>query len=995
MVANAAAGLAEGGAGGLNVLSDPFGNLVGKPLVAIGAAAHDALAPVFGYHKFSPEERAALFDDEPQVGDQVAGAVQRAVGAPELSTVQPGSTGQSLVRSGVSGAVQMLGAGVGAGAGAGQLAVGTAAGGVGGVTGDAAQMVAPDEYKPVAGLVGNVLGGGVVAGGAGLARGAANSLVDAAAPALGRRNALMDSAGAPITTADGTAITATPRQVQTAGNELLQVTQDPVAVQNVLASPAPAAVQGIQPTTAQLTRDPGLAMQEYRVSRSGTPLEQAAFRGRQDANNDARVAALDQVVQGDPSAVPTEIQQQATAAEQARAAELARTQAEAQTQVEQTRQAGEQQVGGLQAQAGQALGAVGGDLPAGSDATIGQMLRQPIQESLAQTRQRESGLWNAIDPEGTLAVDMTPVRDKANEIAQSVGPNAAPPAGEEANILNTARALPDVQSFSDLTDLRSRLTSQIRDARIGGRDQEVRRLSQLLDGVHDTMEGSVAGKSASDNAAVQAGQMAPENAMSAKLQAEVDAYQQARRAQAGGDSGTNYSANIRGGSSGFSGADRTEISTGGSNGPSQGSASLQSQPLTPNFDEAAQQRYADARQATADRVATYKNAPGVGQALASGPTSGSFRTPDSAVPSVIVKPGPQGADTARAYLAAGGSPAALHQAAAYSLRQSAMRPDGTLDPAKYQAWAKSRASFLSQIPDAANRFGAAASAQGAVETATSAHSLALKQATVQAQRTVDEATASQAAAARAMQTSVLGKFLGAADPVPVVGQILRNKAMGAAHMEQLAKAVANNPEAKAGLQRAVAEYVQRDLIGNSKGATSDSGYIKNDRFQTFLRDSGPALAKVMTPEQLAGFRAVADSLDQANFSAQVGVGSPTAQLMAGRGETLLQKVGRELVGATAGSATGGSIGYVLGGPMGGSIGGTLGGLFGKALQAAREAGVQNIEHLKTEALLNPELFKLLTTKVTRENEPRVLNNFADQMRRISLVGTVQATNPHH
>lgn len=122
------------------------------------------------------------------------------------------------------------------------------------------------------------------------------------------------------------------------------------------------------------------------------------------------------------------------------------------------------------------------------------------------------------------------------------------------------------------------------------------------------------------------------------------------------------------------------------------------------------------------------------------------------------------------------------------------------------------------------------------------------------------------------------------------------------------------------------------------------------------------------------------------------MGSPTAQLTAGRGETLFQRIGREIAGATAGSAVGGGIGFAVGGPIGGSIGGTLGGLAGKALQSAREAGVQNIEHLKTEALLNPELFKLLMTKVSRQNESRVLNSFTDQMRRVSLVGAVQATN---
>ena len=55
------------------------------------------------------------------------------------------------------------------------------------------------------------------------------------------------------------------------------------------------------------------------------------------------------------------------------------------------------------------------------------------------------------------------------------------------------------------------------------------------------------------------------------------------------------------------------------------------------------------------------------------------------------------------------------------------------------------------------------------------------------------------------------------------------------------------------------------------------------------------------------------------------------------------------------------------------------------LQAAiREALERDVPH--------PDLFKLLMTKVTQQNENSVLNDFTNQMRRVSLVGAVQATN---
>src|SRR4051794_16531758 len=43
---NAAAGLTDVGAGVLNVASDPYANLVGRPLLTVGQTAYDFLAPM-------------------------------------------------------------------------------------------------------------------------------------------------------------------------------------------------------------------------------------------------------------------------------------------------------------------------------------------------------------------------------------------------------------------------------------------------------------------------------------------------------------------------------------------------------------------------------------------------------------------------------------------------------------------------------------------------------------------------------------------------------------------------------------------------------------------------------------------------------------------------------------------------------------------------------------------------------------------------------------
>ena len=91
---------------------------------------------------------------------------------------------------------------------------------------------------------------------------------------------------------------------------------------------------------------------------------------------------------------------------------------------------------------------------------------------------------------------MTPIRAQAKSILADISPNAAQPTGAEASILNTAANLPDVQSFKDLAALRQQVTDTIRGARsVPERAQEVRRLSMLLDGVHDTMSDAVSNPS--------------------------------------------------------------------------------------------------------------------------------------------------------------------------------------------------------------------------------------------------------------------------------------------------------------------------------------------------------------------------------------------------------------------------------------------------------------------------------------------------------------------
>lgn len=1386
LVANTVAGAEEGAAGLVNTATDPFGYLIGRPLVTAGMGAYNLGARVFGYQPLSAEFQHAMLDDDVKTpGGAVVDAAARAVGAPTPGEVAPGNALERYARAGAAGAVGMAALGPGGG-----LRQAAQTGALSGVGSQVASDVAPDDLKPAAGLVGGVVGpavpGAVAAPVRSVARVPLNALASYAGPAVGRTNALLDTAGQQFTTDLGQPLSATRGQLDLAATRARGMMSDPAAVQNALnAAPAPVATadgRPAGPTTGQLTRDPNLIAAEQQAAAGPAA---PAFQTRAAAQNDARVAAVRGVADGaDPAALPAALQRQAAEADAARGVQVQDAGRQSAADLAQAQQLLDQHRANLDQRAQQAAQAIGGDYPAGSDAQVGAAVRAPLDTAQQAAQTRETQLWQAIDPNGTLAVDMTPIRQRAGEVMSSIGPNAAKPSGTEASILGTAARLPDVQSFRDLQDLRQRLTSGIRAARSdpGADPQTVPRLSSLLDGVHDAMAGAVndadlpavsapatagpgAGAAAADDAGSQApavgsavytpsgrridvrygvreggditasqlpdgrpnpaypqelqprdrtraaseqqinhiantlipekvgpsastaegapivgpdgfvesgngralaiaqahanggpqaqayrdyltqqgydvsGMKAPvlvrerttpiadadrpafaddaganpisgmsaaeraaadakrlpgdtmdlwrggdvtdaknrdfvrafaqhvlpqgehaafmtddaalstegasriKNALTqraygsndlvsalaeqadpnirafgnalqdaagpmAKLRSAIDAgnvssssdlakplveaanlVQNARRTntplaeavaqrdafdqrdpmvepllraaygddlsgrisrakfsdllshyadeaqQQGGLFGGNLNraqmveeaaqkygyrngqaeASAPGTAPGIgagAGQNRDQTLRPGDGAPGQAAPKLGSgtsaagtspgdrnraaiaaapaQQLTANFDRAAADRYAAARQATADRVATFKAAPGVGQVLQNGPAG--FRTADNAVPGAIVRTGPAGADVARAYLRAGGTPEALSDAAAFSLRQAAMK-DGVIDPTKYAAWAQQRASFLSQIPDAAARFGAAADATRAAQAGGKMADTLMKQAAGVAQRTVDDAMAARAAATKAEQTSVAGKFLGNADPVRQVGAILRSPTAeaDAAHLARLTE---NDPEARAGLRRAVAAYILRDLKGNSETATSADTFLKGDQLQTFLRNSGPALAKFMTPADMQGLRGVADSLAQSGVAAARGKGAGTANLgQGGVAVPLVHRIAQEVFGAALGGVSGAGVGSFIAGPIGATVGSMAGAAVGKAVQAAREAGLQNVDNLVSQALLNPSLMRLLLSKSTPANTPSLMTNLAAQLRPLSLVSAVRGAQP--
>ncbi len=1328
--------------GGLNLAARGINAVTGSsiPQIVDPVGGSASLRRAMGLVGANPDDVQA-----PDGWDRAA----RAIGQGVVGALVPAGGAALAVRTGLAAApaaeaaVSALGAPT---AGNVALSAGAAVGG------QQAADFAPEPYKPIANLVGS-LGTGVALAGAGSATRAASDYLAPRAVAPSRMQPVTGQDGAPITRADGTSVTASPGQADAAAGQLRSMMSDPAAAAGALAQDNPELVPGSQPTTFQLTQDPRLGQFERGAARSGTDAS-AQFITRATQQNDARVATLRGVApDGDLAAV----------AAQAKALDPT--------------QPGAAAVAQAQTGASAATDALGGNLPAGSDGIVGTALRAPIAAANAAAKTEEGALWREVDPNGTVGVSMTPIRQRAQDIVKGESPNAAPMAGAERQIFDTATQLPPVQSFRDLSALRQTITDTIRAARPDpARAQEVRRLSTLLDGVHDAMAGTVEqsdapaiapaagaaggaaapvssgggqvgpgapvapatggtapgvgsdaftpfgtrvgvryevadapslvtshnpdgapnpafppqlqprardraasqvqvaniasrlqperlgasssaadgapivgdgnvvesgngrvmalrqayaqngpqaaayrdwlagqghdisgiqqpvlirrrvtpmspqervaftqdanapivlGLSATERAARDAGrlpdevlhqfqpgdvadpanraavrgflhhvvepgaeggfvaadgQLSQEGAarvraalvhraygdagLSAALTESTDptakvlagamqdaagpmaqlragieaghvdpgvdiaphlveaartvarARQQgisladavgqrdmlgngvspdaenllhmaygpdlrgrmsregfasgladyARQAGEQSSAGNLFGANLttdqilegvsarygkvagggnqgRGlaagsagqgnGQGGYSGrgpipSAGRQAAPGGSGGQGRDAAPVLQAPaptLTPSWDDTARARYDAARAATAGRAATYKNAPGVGPALKSGPTSGSFTMADHAVPAAILTPGPSGAARVQVYLAAGGSRDALHTAAAFTLRQKAVQ-GGAINPAALDRFTRDYGSALSAMPELR---------QG-IDTAS------------RAQQTVEAAQAQHAADVKAYQGSLLGKLAGNGDTTALIGQALRNPVTGARDMRLLARATENNPDARAGLQRAVMDHILGKVQGVQAGVGSSEGQLHAGEFQMFIRQAGPALREVMSPQQMEAMTAVAADLQRSNLSVsgtRVPGGSDTVQnrsnaaAVSGEPQTLLRSLvdeGKKSVLGNAGIVTSAVGGNYLFGPVGTAVGAVMGAtpMAMRAVANARAAGMANVHDIVREAMLNPALARVLLARPTPKAMPNVATALVATLGRASL-----------
>lgn len=381
--------------------------------------------------------------------------------------------------------------------------------------------------------------------------------------------------------------------------------------------------------------------------------------------------------------------------------------------------------------------------------------------------------------------------------------------------------------------------------------------------------------------------------------------------------------------------------------------------LAPNFDGPAKDRLNAARGATKDRVETFDNRT-LGPIRKRPGTTSPYDMPAATVPARIFFSKPEsGAAIARFRSAVGDEQAlpVLREYAVDRLRAVALRDDGTLDPAKLASWRRLHADALRALPDLDAQLSTASRASEAVAAAARARRVRM-----------DE-----------FQVGKVGALLGVDDPADVVRTVggIFGRQDAVSEMQRLRAAVGSDPEAREGLRKAVVDYVKGRFVSNTEVATSGQAGIKSDGFQSFVRQSEPALrAAGFGDDEISTMQAIADDLQRANRSiagVRIPGGSNTAQDLAQmtKGFSLLGKVMH--TASTAGAGAG--AGYALGG---GTMLWTVAGAIGaQALTAMRSAGLETVDDLVADAMLNPARAKLLMGKARPDAEKSAWASIAD------------------
>ena len=747
-----------------------------------------------------------------------------------------------------------------------------------GAAAEAASELVPDRWKSLAGMGGGLAGGvgtQLATSGAKTIPTMARGIYEYLQPALG-------AAG----------------QKAEAARQFAGGLKSPAAVQDVLENEKRSLVPGSEPTTFELTGDIG-AGQMQRQAETAAP---GPFIERKGQQATARQGALEGVAgEGSPLDVTKAVEKQFADLDKYEAGITQAAEDAAKKEVE----------------------ALGGK---GTPEDYGRILREKLQaaKDAANTQRRQ--LYQAIDPDGTLNVVATGVKDAAAKIAEeAAAPLAEKLEGKLAGIVKDVGAVGDVVPFSQLRTLDTRISDAMKvELKTNGETNTYRLLSQMKESVLNSINNAVENQAKYEADAIKSGKMPGAGGLQERLQGLQSVM---------------------------------------------GSAELPKGGLEPNLTPEAVARLDAAKQAHKDYVERFREgSPG---AVLKPAGFGNYAVPlDASVGQKLFVGGDKGFETAQAFRnSVKDEPAAIQQMADYitskMLSETVDPKTGIIDPKRFQAWKDTHKDALRAFPELAPKLSTAAKASEAAFEAAAASRTRLD----------------------AAQKQGIAKVIGAEDPetvTKIIGNIF-GQADAPKQMRGLVQATAGNPEARQGLQKAVADYIRGRFISTTEASTSEANLINSASFQKFIRSNRKVLGQVFDQEQVNTLQALADDL---NRSAR----SVTGNALSGRSTTaqdlspMAQKASsyfKSLTGLTAAAGGAGSLGALASGPIAAALGvGTV--AAGALVNSLRSAGMTNVNDIIREALLNPEFARELLKSVPRTPAPEAVRPLSEKIAKLGI-----------
>jgi hypothetical protein len=391
----------------------------------------------------------------------------------------------------------------------------------------------------------------------------------------------------------------------------------------------------------------------------------------------------------------------------------------------------------------------------------GQNLRQFVQHGRDARAAEENRLWSIVRQNGDLTFDHQPAVqavDQAVSQMQPAGGDRLTPTEEQ--LYGAIKAWNGPQPLEVVKAARSNISDAANSAFRSGDAQAGRRLLTVRSGIDGSIENAVDTRAAQESAAVQQGDLDPGQTMGASLARDAQNFMAARKAgqrspaglaNSGGNPGTNgaggppilprvgppesYTTAGRGNAGANPAVAQppgqveaqpaqptpAQAAAGNYKKVSKATKGDTTQPIVPQDPSQVADQYATARAYTRDTHRIFDDTP-AGAAIERGPYGGPEALPSSQVAAQFFNAGKHAPEDVANYMEATRNDPQARQAladyAAFSLRQAAGNPDGTLNLPKYRAWLSKHQQALTAIPEATMHFGSAADAQEAVQALT-------------------------------------------------------------------------------------------------------------------------------------------------------------------------------------------------------------------------------------------------------------------------------------